>query len=70
MRKFYVIEKVTGTLQVSDDPENIAIYMWGRNVSQYILIVANDNGTCIIPLTMLDGSAECIKDILEAFDDI
>jgi hypothetical protein len=69
MRKYYIINKITGTMAVLDNAKDVGIYIWGRHMSNTILIVSNDYGDCVIPLFMTSGDLSDVVKLLECFYD-
>jgi hypothetical protein len=66
--KIYVIDKINNAIHTFDHPKDMSIYMWGRACEQYIVVVSNKRGNCLIPLEMTQGDVKSIELIMKSFD--
>jgi hypothetical protein len=62
--KIYVIDKINDAIYTFDDPKDMSIYMWGRACEQYIVVVSNKRGNCL----MTQGDVKSIELIMKSFD--
>jgi hypothetical protein len=68
MRKYYLINKITGILDVFDTPHEVAAAIWGRDSLKTVLVVSEINKDCLIPLSMTSGNVADIEKMLEYFE--
>jgi hypothetical protein len=67
MKKFYLINKKTDTLETFENVEDFAIRFWGAYIQNYILVVSTKDGDFFLDLRITRGDLGQLESILKLY---